>query len=200
MMLRVRRRRSKLAQTFERAPIVGELFAAAQDEAAAFRHDSIGTEHMLLALLGRSDETGSTLRSLGLELGGLRDEVRNLVGEGPAQQGAFDADALGAIGIDLQAVRDRVEAAFGEGALERASRRRGSCAGAAFGVAPQLKQALESARQHAERHDTPLSAADIALGLAQQRDSAAARILEAHAISPQSLRSVLEARRPEPTE
>jgi ATP-dependent Clp protease ATP-binding subunit ClpA len=192
MMLRVRRRRARLAHTFERAPIVGELFAAAQDEASAFRHDSIGSEHVLLALLGRSDETGGALRGLGLEIGRVRDEVRHLVGEGPARAGAFDADALGTLGIDLQAVRERVEASFGEGALERASRRRGTCAGAAFGVAPQLKQALECARLSALRRDAPLGAADVALALAGQRDSVAARILEAHAISPQTLRGVLE--------
>jgi ATP-dependent Clp protease ATP-binding subunit ClpA len=200
MMLRVRRRRATLAHTFERAPIFGELFAAAQDEAAAFRHDSIGTEHMLLALLGRSDETGRTLRSLGLEPGRIRDEIRHLVGEGPAQEGAFDAEALGAIGIDLEAVRERVEATFGEGALERASRRRGSCAGAAFGVAPQLKQALERARQHALPRDASLTAADVALALAEQHDSVAARILEAHAISPQTLRGALAAWPPESAE
>jgi hypothetical protein len=43
------------------APAVGELFAAAQEEAIAFRHDSIGTEHVLLALVRREDETACTL-------------------------------------------------------------------------------------------------------------------------------------------
>jgi hypothetical protein len=55
MMLRGRQQRAKLAETFELAPMVGELFAAAQDEAVAFRHDYIGTEHVLLALLRRVD-------------------------------------------------------------------------------------------------------------------------------------------------
>jgi ATP-dependent Clp protease ATP-binding subunit ClpA len=191
MMLGVRRRRAKLSETFELAPLVGQLFVAAQDEAIAFRHDYIGTEHVLLALLGRDDETGRTLRGLGLELAGVRDDTRRIVGDGPAQEAAFDAEALGAIGIDLQAVRQKVEATFGEGALERASRRRGSCGGAGFGVAPRLKRALESARQVAARRGTPLSAADVALGLAQQRDSVAARILDVHAISPERLRAAL---------
>jgi ATP-dependent Clp protease ATP-binding subunit ClpA len=191
------RRRARLTQTFERAPVVGELFVAAQHEAAALRHDSIGTEHMLLALLGRRDETASTLRGLGLELGTVREEVRRLVGEGPAPESAFDAEALGAIGVDLHAVRQRVEAAFGEGALERASRRQGSCGGAAFGVAPQLKRALESAGQHATLRHAPLGAADVALGLVEQRDSVAARILDANAISSESLRGALDARLPD---
>jgi ATP-dependent Clp protease ATP-binding subunit ClpA len=191
MMLTGRHRRGKLAATFEFAPVVGELFVAAQNEAIAFRHDWIGTEHVLLALIGRDDETGRTLRGFGLELARVRDETRCIVGDGPAQEAAFDADALGAIGIDLQAVRQRVEATFGEGALERASRRRGSCGAAAFGVAPRLKLALERARQDAARRGTPLGAADVALGLAEQRDSVAARILDAHHIAPERLRAAL---------
>lgn len=190
-MLSLRRRRAKLAETFELAPVVGELFEAAQDEAIAFRHDSIGTEHVLLALVGRDDQAGRALRGLGLELSGVRADTRRIVGDGPAPEAAFDADALGVIGIDLQAVRRRVEATFGEGALERASRRRGGCGGAAFGVAPRLKLALETARQQATRRGTPLCAADVALGLAEQRDSVAARILDGHAISPERLRAAL---------
>jgi ATP-dependent Clp protease ATP-binding subunit ClpA len=185
------RRRTKLSETFELAPVVGELFAAAQDEATAFRHDWIGTEHVLLALLGRDDDAGRALRGLGLTLVGVREDTRCIVGEGPAPEAAFDADALGAIGIDLQAVRQRVEATFGEGALERASRRRGSCGGAGFGVAPRLKRALESARQEAARRGTPLGAADVALGIAEQRDSVAGRILDGRAISPERLRAAL---------
>jgi hypothetical protein len=112
MMLRVRRR-AKITQTFERAAVVGELFAAAQHEAASLRHDSIGTEHMLLALLGRTDETARTLRGLGLELAVVRDEIHHVVGEGAVQEDVFDAEALGAIGVDLHAVRQRVEETFG---------------------------------------------------------------------------------------
>ena len=63
-MLGLRRRRSAPSATFGRAPVVGELFAAAQVEAIAFRHDSIGTEHMLLALLELDD---GSLAALGLD-------------------------------------------------------------------------------------------------------------------------------------
>jgi ATP-dependent Clp protease ATP-binding subunit ClpA len=187
------RRGATLDQALERAPVVGELLTAAQDEAVAFRHDTIGTEHMLLALLGRRDTTASRLRGLGLELEVVRDEIRELVGDGPALEDTFDAEALEAIGVDLQAVRHRVEATFGEGALQRASRRRGGCGGAAFGIAPELKHALERARQNATRRGAPLGAADIALALAHQQDSVAARILDAHAIVPQSLARTLDA-------
>jgi hypothetical protein len=83
MMLSGRRRRNKLATAFELAPVVGEVFAAAQVETVAFRHDYIGTEHVLLALVGRDDETGRTLRGFGLTLACVRADTRRIVGEGP---------------------------------------------------------------------------------------------------------------------
>jgi ATP-dependent Clp protease ATP-binding subunit ClpA len=184
-MLRVRRRRAKRVAPVDLAPLVGDLFAAAQVEAIAFRHDAIGTEHVLLGLLQRDDAAGHALRKLGLDVAGVRGDVRRLVGDGPAPETVFDADALAAIGVDLGAVRERVEATFGEGSLERARRGEGRCGGAAgFGVSPRLKQALESARCAAAESHEELSAAHVLLGLARQRDSVAAQILEAHAISP----------------
>jgi ATP-dependent Clp protease ATP-binding subunit ClpA len=185
------RRRARRGRASELTPLVGELFAVAQDEAVAFRHDVIGSEHVLLALIGRDDSAGRALRALGLELAAVREDVRRIVGAGPPPDRAFDADALGAIGIDLQAVRQRVEATFGEGALERASHRRGTCGGAAFGVAPRLKRALESAAREAEQRCEPVEAADVALALARERESVAARILEARGISQERLRAAL---------
>jgi ATP-dependent Clp protease ATP-binding subunit ClpA len=182
------RRRPRL----EPAPIVLELFDAARDEAAAFRHDFIGTEHVLVALVGRNDETGRALRRFDLDAEGVRADIRRLVGEGPAPEDVFDAEALRAIGIDLDAVRERVEAAFGGGALERAGRRPGQCGGADFGISPRLKQAVERAWQEAVRRDTELTAAAVAVGIAQQRDSVAARILDAHGISPERLCAALD--------
>ncbi len=190
LLIRCRRRRT-LATTVELAPVVGELFAAAQSEATALQHDRIGSEHVLFALVGCDDETGRVLRGLGLELTELRADTRRIVGDGPAPETAFDADALAAIGIDLDAVRQRVEATFGDGALERASRRRGQCGAAAFGVSPGLKQALERARQEAAARGTPVASADVAVALAAQRDPTAASLLDAHGISVERLRAAL---------
>jgi ATP-dependent Clp protease ATP-binding subunit ClpA len=186
-----RSRRSRRAGWFDYAPVVGELFAVARDEAIAFRHDSIGTEHVLLALISRDDRTGRILRGFGLDLAGVRADVHRFVGGGPDRERAFDADALDAIGIDLQAVRQRVEETFGEGALERASRRRGTCGAAAFGVAPQLKQALERARRDAGNRGTPMSTAHVAVSLREQQDSVAVRIFDEYAIPTECLRTTL---------
>jgi len=191
MNLPGRRSRSARTTETEMSPIVAELFVAAQRHASAFRHDVIGTEHVLLALVDRDDRAGRTLQHLGLHAAGVRDDIGRVVGAGPAPESAFDADALSTLGIDLNAVRERVEAHFGEGALERASRRRATCTGASFGVAPDLKQALEHARRDAAQRDRPMTAGDIALGLAEQRDSVSARILDDHSISPARLRAAL---------
>jgi ATP-dependent Clp protease ATP-binding subunit ClpA len=188
-MIRVGWRR-RTSAPWHLAPIVGELFAAAQVEASEFRHDFIGTEHVLLALVQRDDEAGRALRELGLDVPAVREDVRRIVGEGPKPETVFDADALAAIGVDLDTVRERIETTFGEGSLERARRRQGKCGAAAFGVSPRLKQALQSARDAAPE-DTDLTAAGIAVGLAQQRDSVAAQILDAHAISPDRLRTAM---------
>ena len=182
-MLLAWRRRPERKASEALAPLVAELFAAAQVEAIAFRHDFIGTEHVLLALLKREDEVGRALRELGLDIG-RRCDVRRLVGDGPEPETVFDADALARVGVDLDAVRERVEATFGEGALERAGRAEGRCGGGtAFGVSPRLKRALESARcDAAERHEEP-TAAHVLIGMARQRDSVAARILDSHGVT-----------------
>ncbi len=186
-----RRHRSARGTETEMSPIVAELFVAAQQHASAFRHDVIGTEHVLLALADRDDRAGHALQHLGLDAAAVRNDIRRVVGEGPEPESAFDADALSTLGIDLDAVRERVEANFGEGALERASRPRATCVGASFGVAPDLKQTLDHARRDASQRHQPLTAEDVALGLAEQRDSVSARILESRGISPARLRDAL---------
>jgi ATP-dependent Clp protease ATP-binding subunit ClpA len=183
-MLLAWRRRPERTASEAVAPLVAELFAAAQVEAIAFRHDFIGTEHVLLALLKREDEAGRALRELGLDTRTVRCDVRRLVGDGPARETVFDADALARVGVDLDAVRERVEASFGEGALERARRGRGRCGGGtAFGVSPRLKRALESARCDAAGSHNEVAATHVLIGLARQRDSVAARILDSHGAS-----------------
>jgi ATP-dependent Clp protease ATP-binding subunit ClpA len=189
-----RRRSSRATFLSQPSPLVGDLFLRAQHEATAFRHDWIGTEHVLLALLADdASPAARALRRLGLEAEPVRRDVLRIVGAGPPPGAAFDAEALGAIGIDLEAVRARVEASFGTGALDRAQRARGRCGAAGFGVAPKLKQALERSAQEAERRGSELTGADVLIGLSLQRDAVAARILDGHEITPELIQSALEA-------
>ena len=193
MRLRSRRRSSRPSYLSQPSPLISDLFVRAQHEATAFRHDSIGTEHVLLALL--ADDAGPAaraLRRLGLEADVVRRDVLSIVGAGPPPGAAFDADALRAIGIDLDVVRARVEETFGTGALDRAQRTRGRCDAAGFGVAPRLKQALERSAQEAEREGREMNGGDVLVGLSLQRDAVAARILDRHEITPEMIQRALE--------
>jgi ATP-dependent Clp protease ATP-binding subunit ClpC len=59
----------------------GEVLAAAEREARTLRHTRIGTEHLLLGVLGRADEAGArALATLGVTLGAARAQVMRIVG------------------------------------------------------------------------------------------------------------------------
>lgn len=59
------------------------VMVAAQEEARVLRHDYLGTEHILLALLAVEDGgAAKALHALGVELEAARGAVRELVGEG----------------------------------------------------------------------------------------------------------------------
>ena len=58
----------------------------AQEEARGLRHNYIGTEHILLGLLGEPEGLASrALTGLGMSLEGTRQEVMDLVGAGPKE-------------------------------------------------------------------------------------------------------------------
>ncbi|HEV3401106.1 MAG TPA: Clp protease N-terminal domain-containing protein [Acidimicrobiales bacterium] len=100
-----------------------EVVKRAQAEARDLGHGWIGTEHLLLGLLGEGEGIAArALRAAGITARVVRDEIERLVE--PLISGP-DADALRAIGIDVEHVRARIEESFGPGALERA--RLGGC-------------------------------------------------------------------------
>jgi ATP-dependent Clp protease ATP-binding subunit ClpC len=58
-----------------------EVVVAAEREARTLRHTRIGTEHLLLGVLGRTDEAGArALAKLGVTLGAARAQVMRIVG------------------------------------------------------------------------------------------------------------------------
>lgn len=96
-----------------------DVVVGAQEQARELRHDWIGTEHILLALLHERDAPGvATLVRLGAEPEACRDAVTTVVGRPGAAFADDDTEALHAFGIDLDEVRRRAEDAFGEGALD----------------------------------------------------------------------------------
>jgi ATP-dependent Clp protease ATP-binding subunit ClpA len=95
-----------------------EVVIRCQEEARSLRHDHIGTQHLLLALL--APPAGIARRVLigaGLDAAQLRTEVQRLVRTGEPILSEEDAAALRTVGIDVDAVLARIEASFGPEAL-----------------------------------------------------------------------------------
>ncbi|MDQ7909133.1 Clp protease N-terminal domain-containing protein [Phytohabitans sp. ZYX-F-186] len=161
----------------------------AQVEARALHHRYIGTEHLLLALLGESGGlAGTVLRDAGV----FPEQVRaDILAARRDPLGMADAEALRAIGIDLDAVREKVEETFGEGALEASPtlplRRRGlfrrvpAPAAPSPGhipFSPRAKKVLELAlREALHLKHKHIGTEHILLGLIREGEGLAAMVL-----------------------
>ena len=150
----------------------------AQHVARELGHPSIGTQHLLLAILDEPGGAGArALGTLGVEAHVVRDDVRRL----DRERAAFsdeDVDALRTVGIDLDEVRRSVEEAFGPGALERdATCRRGPTRGHVpftRGAKKALELSLREALRLGHRH---IGTEHLLLGLVRDDRCTAARIL-----------------------
>jgi ATP-dependent Clp protease ATP-binding subunit ClpA len=171
---------------FERfTPDAREVVVLAQEEARTLRHDHIGTEHLLLALLRLDTATTAVLRGHGL----AHDEVAEAVA---AHLGGedLDAEALRTLGIDLDAVRDVAEATFGPGALDapRRGKRRGAPGHIPF--TSRAKKVLElSLREALAMRSHRIADGHIALGLLREGQGLAAKVLHDRGIDLQALRA-----------
>jgi ATP-dependent Clp protease ATP-binding subunit ClpA len=148
----------------------------AQQEAKGLDHGYVGTEHLLLGVLGDPEDTGARLlHRWGLELEEARELVARLIGRGDP---SLDAEALATIGIDLDQVRRRIEATFGEGALSHRSCRRGLVSGARLPFTPKAKKALELALREALSLGHPYVGSEhVVLGLLREGEGVAAKLL-----------------------
>jgi ATP-dependent Clp protease ATP-binding subunit ClpA len=175
---------------FERfTPDAREVVVLAQEEARTLRHDHIGTEHLLLALLRLDTATTAVLRGHGL----AHDEVADAVA---AHLGGedLDAEALRTLGIDLDAVRDVAEATFGPGALDapRRGKRRGAPGHIPF--TSRAKKVLElSLREALAMRSNRIADGHIALGLLREGQGLAAKVLHDRGIDLQALRADVSA-------
>ena len=144
----------------------------AQEEATRLHHGTIGTEHLLLALLRRDSPTTAVLLRHGLTREAVAESVVGYVGRGD-----LDAEALTSLGIDLDAVRSTVEASFGPGALD-VPRGRGSGPAGHIPFTPRAKKVLElSLREAIALKQKSISDGHIALGLLREGDGLAAKVL-----------------------
>jgi ATP-dependent Clp protease ATP-binding subunit ClpA len=170
-----------------------QVVVNAREEAGRLHHGFIGPEHLLLALSASDDtQAGQALAALGLDAPALRDRVTALTsGTDPK----LDADALAGLGIDLDTVRRAAEASFGPGALDRDSQALRRPGGVRMPFTPRAKKVLELALRNAvKRHDTQISTGHMLLGIMDQHDSAALRILREAGVDADRLRQELASR------
>jgi ATP-dependent Clp protease ATP-binding subunit ClpA len=162
------------------------VVVTARQEAKDLHHPSIGTEHLLLALLDEgSGDTSALLRDTGVTRDRVLADVGRLVDPAPAPLGDDDAAALEAIGIDLDAVRAKVEELFGPGSLrppqpeqvpKRGLLRRKPGSGGAF--SGRAKKVLElSLREALALRHNYIASEHILLGLLRENGGLAAKIL-----------------------
>ncbi|MFD0259873.1 Clp protease N-terminal domain-containing protein [Kitasatospora indigofera] len=182
---------------FERFTVAARgTVVRAREEAIALRHDHVGTEHLLLGMLGQAeDPSAQVLVDAGLDLATARAAVVRLLGSGD------DAQALASIGVDLDAVREAVEAAFGEGALDgpgKGEERRGRGwfkAGGRSPFTPRAKKTLElSLRESIRLGSGHIAVGHLLLGVLREGQGLGARVIADHGLDFAAVRRAVEAR------
>ena len=171
---------------FERfTPEARQVVEGAQQQARDLRHDRIGTEHLLLALLARQGTTSAAaLGRHGLTRSAVVTDVARFTGT------ELDASALTSIGIDLDAVRTSVEATFGPGALDDRGGR-GTRSGH-IPFTPRAKKVLElSLREAIALRSRSITDAHLLLGLIREGEGLAAQVLHDRGVDLPALREEL---------
>jgi ATP-dependent Clp protease ATP-binding subunit ClpA len=147
----------------------------AQEEARRLCHPSIGTEHLLLAMLSADGGVGAlVLREHGLDAADVRRRVVTIVGP---PGGRLDEAALATIGIDLDEVRRATEASFGPGALDKGDRRNAMPKGH-IPFSKRAKKVLElSVRETLRLGENHIGEGHLLLGLIREGEGVAAQVL-----------------------
>jgi ATP-dependent Clp protease ATP-binding subunit ClpA len=145
----------------------------------------IGCEHLLVGIAhGQPGPAVDALAAEGLSL----DRLRELIASPDPMP--LDADALAVVGIDLDEVIRAAESAFGPGALDRAAPSRAVQARGRMRLTPDAKIAIELALKAARRTGSPrITPGHILVGVIDQGDNGAVRILEQASVRSDELRA-----------
>jgi len=159
------------------------VVARAAEQARTHGHDHIGTEHLLLGLLGPDAGTSrQLLLDAGLDAGRTEEEVQRR-GRPSGFFSNEEAQALRTVGIDVEAVLHRMEQTFGPDAvLPPPSPRRGpfrrARAATRSRFTPRAKKVLELSLREAIRcRDDHIGSEHILLGLLREGRGCAISIL-----------------------
>jgi ATP-dependent Clp protease ATP-binding subunit ClpA len=171
------------------SPEASAVVHQAQEEAIELGHDYVGTEHLLLGLLG-DEGVEAILASVGVRGVDVRADLAEIVGECEARRPIRpDPEALRSLGIDLDEVRRRVEETFGPGALEA------TCAwqrGHALRLTPRSKKSLELAlRESMALGHGHIEPVHVLLGLLREGEGIAVMVLSGRAGSPRRVREAV---------
>jgi ATP-dependent Clp protease ATP-binding subunit ClpC len=133
---------------------------AAVEEARVLGHDTVGDEDLLMGILRTDEGLGAAaLSSLGVTLGGAREESEHLFSE-----------ALTSIGVSLEQVRREAGDAF------------------EMPFSPRVKKALEQALREAVRlRNNRIGTEHVLLEILRNEDGTAVRILASMGLSPEML-------------
>jgi ATP-dependent Clp protease ATP-binding subunit ClpA len=156
----------------------------ALSEARVLGASRIGAEHLLLGLAhGRTGPAADALKVAGVNAASLR----KLAVANPETE-PLDADALAVLGIDLDEVRRAAESAFGPGALDRPARP--SSGRTRARMTPEAKAAMGCALRVAQsRHDGSITPGNLLMGIIDQGDNEALRLLAAARVDLAALRA-----------
>ena len=162
----------------------------AQQEARELHSGHIGTEHLLLGVVGQGGTpVADVLERHGVTRRSTLEAVARFTGGN-----GLDADALGAVGIDLDAVRQRVEATFGPGALDSPRPARGRARSGHLPFTPRAKKVLElSLREAVALKSGSIGDGHIVLGLLREGDGLAMKVLTDRGIDAAALRQEIRA-------
>lgn len=157
----------------------------ALSEARVLGARRIGAEHLLLGLAhGRSGPAAEALKAAGLDAPALRKLTAAHPDADP-----LDADALAVLGIDLDHVRRAAEGAFGPGALDRPAGPRSGRTTTAR-MTTEAKEAMTCALRLAQsRRDGSLAPGHLLIGIIDQGNNEALRLLSAADVDPAALRA-----------
>ena len=157
----------------------------AQQEARELHSGHIGTEHLLLGVVGQG---GTPVADVLVRHGVTRQSTIEAVARFSGGSG-LDAEALGAVGIDLDAVRERVEATFGPGALDAAGPGSRGARSGHIPFTPRAKKVLElSLREAIALKSRSIGDGHIVLGLLREGEGLAAKVISERGIDAAALR------------